>query len=130
MYVLDTNTVIYFFKEMGQVKAKIRTIDPKEIALPTVVLYELYVGLEKSKNSQSRRKALQILSSKSTIIPFDQKAAKAAGQVRARLESMGQPIGPIDTLIAGMAIAQDATLITHNVKEFSRVEGLLVEDWY
>ncbi|MBT9314003.1 type II toxin-antitoxin system VapC family toxin [Leptothoe spongobia] len=130
MYVLDTNTLIYLFKGMGRIGERMQSVSSGEVGISTLVLYELYVGIAKSQNPTRRKQLLESLTSQSIILPFDQKAAKVASQIRARLESMGQPIGPIDTLITGVAMAQDATLITHNVKEFSRVGGLSIEDWY
>lgn len=130
MYVLDANIVIYHFKGVGQVQARMRTIPFDEIAVPTVVLFELYVGLAKSRNSTKRSQQLEALTAQSIILPFDKASAHQAAQIRAELERKGQPIGPIDTLIAGIAIAAQATLVTHNMREFSKVEGLMLEDWY
>ena len=64
------------------------------------------------------------------IIPFDEAAALAAAEVRIELERAGMGIGPIDTLVAGTALAHSATLVTHNTREFSRVRGLRLVDWY
>ena len=130
MYVLDTNTLIYFFKGIGQVATRIDTVSPNKIAIPTLVLFELYVGIAKSQNPKPRQQLLDSLARQTIILPFDQQASKCAALIRARLETVGTPIGPIDILIAGTAKSRDATLITHNVKEFSRVDGLLIEDWY
>ncbi len=130
MYVLDTNTLIYFFKGMGQVATRMEAVSPNEIAIPTVVLFELYVGISKSQNPEPRQRLLDNLVSQTVILPFDQQASKCAALIRAQLEKNGNPIGPIDTLIAGTVKSQGATLVTHNVKEFSRVNELLIEDWY
>jgi len=130
MYVLDTNTVIYYFKGMGQVASNMANVSPDEIAIPTIVLFELYVGIAKSANSERRRQQLTTFLSYVTVLPFTQTMAETAAIIRAKLESQGQPIGPMDCLIAGTALAQKATLATHNTREFSRVEGLLLTDWY
>jgi predicted nucleic acid-binding protein len=63
-------------------------------------------------------------------LPFEREAALAAARIRAQLEQQGTPIGSLDVLIAGTAIALQATLVTHNVREFSRVPGLAIVDWY
>ncbi len=63
------------------------------------------------------------------MIPFDKEDAIAAGNIRATLALAGTPIGPFDTLIAGQALCRGLTLVTANTREFSRVEGLRVEDW-
>ena len=64
------------------------------------------------------------------LLPFGEAEARATAELRAALEKLGKPIGPIDTLIAGTAIANRALLVTHNTSEFSRVSGLKVVDWY
>jgi len=63
------------------------------------------------------------------VVPFDNKAAYHFGQIRAELYRTGQPIGPYDMMIAGQARAAGLILVTNNIKEFERVEGLLLEDW-
>jgi len=65
-----------------------------------------------------------------TILPFGAKEAKTSAMIRAALEVAGQPVGPMDTLIAGTAMAHHGVLVTHNTKEFSRIGGLQVTDWY
>jgi tRNA(fMet)-specific endonuclease VapC len=130
MYALDTNTLIYFFKGLGQVAARLLAIPPSEIAIPSIVVFELEVGIQKSTSSATRRRQLDEFTSVVAIVPFDEAAARAAARVRAGLEKMGTPIGSFDTLIAGTALAHRATLVTHNVGEFRRVEGLRVEDWF
>jgi tRNA(fMet)-specific endonuclease VapC len=70
------------------------------------------------------------LLSRVNLFPFDRNAALAAATIRAQLEQKGTPIGSMDVLIAGTAVALQATLITHNIKEFSRVSGLAIADWY
>ncbi|GAB4338480.1 MAG: type II toxin-antitoxin system VapC family toxin [Leptolyngbyaceae cyanobacterium] len=130
MYVLDTNTVIYYFKGMGQVKTHLETTLATDIAIPTIVLFELYVGLEKSTDSDKRRQQLNALLSHINVLSFTREMAEVAANIRVQLEQKGQPIGPFDGLIAGTALAQRATLVTHNTREFQRVEGLSIVDWY
>ena len=130
MYFLDTNTLIYFFKGMGQVSDTLFLHAPKDIGIPSVILYELYVGIAKSNSPQKRVAQLQEFLQHVKIIEFGEKEAKASASIRAELEQKGMPIGPIDTLIAGYAVANQATLITHNTKEFQRVHNLLLEDWF
>ncbi|MBM3788553.1 MAG: type II toxin-antitoxin system VapC family toxin [Acidobacteria bacterium] len=64
------------------------------------------------------------------VLPFDEMAARTAARIRLDLEARGSPIGPIDTLIAATALAHGAILVTHNVREFERVAGLIIEDWF
>ena len=130
MYVLDTNTLIYYFKGQGQVAQNLANVSPLEIVVSTIVLFELQVGIAKSNSPAKRTQQLQKFLSRVNVIPFDRDAALAAATIRAQLEQQGTPIGPIDVLIAGTAVALQATLVTHNVNEFSRVSELAIADWY
>jgi tRNA(fMet)-specific endonuclease VapC len=130
MYVLDTNTLIYYFKGQGQIAKNLANVSPQEIGISTIVLFELQVGIAKSTSPAKRTQQLQQLLSRVNVVPFDRDSAVAAAAIRAQLEQQGTPIGPLDVLIAGTALAFEATLVTHNVKEFSRVSGLAIADWY
>jgi tRNA(fMet)-specific endonuclease VapC len=130
MYVLDTNTLIYYFKGQGQVAENFANVSAQEISIPTIVFFELQVGIAKSTSPAKRTQQLQELMSRVNLVLFDREAALAAAKIRAELEQQGTPIGQMDVLIAGTAIALQATLVTHNIKEFSRVSGLKIVDWY
>jgi len=130
MYVIDTNSLIYFFKGVGQVPARFLEISPKEIAIPSVVLYELEYGIAKSTSPRKRQAQLRELCSLVEILPFDSEAAKISASIRASLEKKGTPIGPHDVLIAGTALATKSILVTNNTKEFSRVPKLKLDNWY
>jgi tRNA(fMet)-specific endonuclease VapC len=130
MYVLDTNSVIYFFKGLGRVGEHLLRVPPTEVALPAVVLYELEVGLAKSSSPERRRAQLAELTAVLSVLPFAEAEARATARIRADLEKTGRPIGPLDTLIAGTALRHGAILVTHNVREFGRIESLSLEDWY
>jgi tRNA(fMet)-specific endonuclease VapC len=93
-------------------------------------VYELEVGIAKSSSPQKRRHQLDEFLRWARILPFERGEAKASTRIRAELERKGDPIGPIDTLIAGIAMAHGATLVTRNLEEFGRVEGLKLESWY
>ncbi len=130
MFTLDTNTLIYYFKGVGNIAKLLLATPPREISLSAIVLYELEVGIAKSIHPNKRRTQLDAFVSLITLLPFDDKVAKTTAGVRAKLEKKGTPLGPIDTLIAGTALANGSILVTHNVKEFSKVEGLKWIDWY
>ena len=130
MYLLDTNSIIYFFKGLAQVSNNLFLHSPKEIFIPSIVLYELEVGIAKSNNPDKRKKQLNLLLEQIQIIDFGTKEAKESASIRATLEMKGTPIGPIDTLIAGCAKANNLTLVTHNIKEFERVDKLTIVDWF
>lgn len=130
MYLLDTNTLIYFFKGLGNVSQHLFLQEPKKIFIPSIVVYELEVGIAKSNDPAKRIKQLDHLLEQTNTLEFALKEAKASASIRAELEKAGTPIGPMDTLIAGIARAHNLTLITRNTKEFNRISGLNLENWY
>ena len=129
-YVLDTNTLIYFFKGIGNIQRHLLSLPPNEIVVPTIVLFELEVGIAKSSSPRKRISQLKDFTALVNVIPFGPVEAKTAAQIRAKLEKKGIPIGPYDVLIAACAKAKNLILVTHNTKEFKRIEGLRLEDWY
>jgi len=130
MYVLDTNTLIYFFKGQGGVADSMFMHPPEKIGIPAIVLYELELGIAKSSAPRKRRTQLQELTSVVDVLAFGSREATEAAKIRARLEQQGTPIGPHDVLIAGTAMARQGTLVTNNEKEFRRVKGLRLENWF
>ena len=130
MYILDTNTLIYFFKGIGSVSASLLNKPPRSIGIPTIVLFELEVGIAKSTSPKKRRLQLESLISTVNILPLGHEEVKCAAAIRADLETRGKPIGPYDVLIAGTAVAHRGVLVTHNTSEFERIDGLQLEDWY
>jgi tRNA(fMet)-specific endonuclease VapC len=130
MYVLDTNILIYFFKGIGNVSDQLLAKTPKDIAIPTIVLFEMEVGIARSTSPQKRKLQLQELASVVQILPFDYKEALKAASIRVDLEKRGQLIGPYDILIAAVTLSNKGTLVTHNIKEFRRIKGLQLEDWF
>ena len=130
MLLLDTNTVVYFFKGVGRVAENLLATPPREVAVPAVVAYELEVAVAKSDSPRRRRAQLDELLSRVAVVPFGLDEARSAATIRASLERAGTPIGPLDTLIAGTAVAHRATLVTHNTREFNRVPSLALVDWY
>ena len=129
-YILDTNTIIYFFKGTGNISHKLLSLPPKEIGIPAIVYYELLVGIFKSARQREKNHQLQLLIDATNLISFGEKEAHAAYEIRANLEKRGLPIGPMDVLIGATALANRAILVTHNMKEFKRIEQLEVEDWF
>lgn len=130
MFVLDTNTLIYFFQGRDRVVEALEALPSEELCIPTVVIYELQVGIEKSASPERRTQLLEKTMLRANVVDFDRKAAVAAARIRARLERLGSPIGAVDVLIAGMTVSLDATLVTHNTGEFARVAGLSLVDWF
>ena len=130
MYALDTNTLIYFFKGYGKVAERMLNTAPSNIAIPCVVLFEIETGIAKSAQPDTRRQQLGQLLDNVTVLQFDRGAAREAAGIRAQLEQNGTPIGPLDTLIAGTAVATGSVLVTRNLQELERVPQLKVVDWY
>ena len=129
-YMLDTNICIYAIKHKPeQVFIRLQEHDPIEICISSVTYAELVHGVEKSKAIEKNRVALALLLSNIEIMNFDSLAAESYGQIRADLEKAGTPIGPLDMMIAGHAMALGYTVVTNNTKEFKRVNGLKLENW-
>ena len=100
-----------------------------DIAITSVVAAELYDGAERSADPVTNRGHVDAFLAPFPLVLLDKAAAVAYGSIRADLARRGQLIGPNDLLIAAIAIANTLTVVTHNTREFSRVPGLLVEDW-
>ncbi len=129
-YMLDTNICIYIIKHKPEsVYRRLMKIRPEDVCISSITYSELSYGVEKSEQKDRNRLALTLMLSNNEILEFDTAAAEEFGNIRARLEKSGTPIGSLDMLIAAHAKASGCTLVTNNLKEFSRVEGLKVESW-
>lgn len=129
-YMLDTNICIYIIKHKPEsVYRRLMKIRPEDVCISSITYSELSYGVEKSEQKDRNRLALTLMLSNIEILEFDTAAAEEYGNIRARLEKTGTPIGSLDMLIAAHAKASGCTLVTNNLKEFSRVEGLKAENW-
>ncbi len=129
-YMLDTNICIFLIKNKPEsVIQKFIQNKPEDICISSITYAELMHGVENSKAKEKNQIALAMFLSEIQIVPFDIQAAQSYGVVKADLQKRGLPIGPMDTLIAAHANALGLVLVTNNVREFSRVKGLVVEDW-
>ena len=129
-YMLDTNICIYVIKHKPEkVFQKLQTIHPEDVCISSVTYAELVHGVEKSSAVEKNRLALSMLLANMEILDFDADAADCYGKIRAGLERKGTPIGPLDMMIAGHAQSLGYTVVTNNVKEFSRVNALRIENW-
>jgi tRNA(fMet)-specific endonuclease VapC len=129
-YVLDTNAVIHLVSRKPD--SLVRLILEKregEIGIPSIVAHELYFEVYKSQKVSFNLEALRLLLIDFPILEFSQEDARVSGELRSALARTGVPIGPYDVLIAGQAKARDLTVVTNNIREFKRVDGLKVEDW-
>jgi tRNA(fMet)-specific endonuclease VapC len=126
-YLLDTNVVIRLLNSDQTITGRIQRHERSDFGLPIMVMHELYFGAFKSRRIEQNIVFLQSLDFE--ILDFQLEDAIKAGEIRAMLGAIGTPIGPVDVLIAGQAVARRLTLITNNVREFSRVDQLRIEDW-
>jgi len=130
-YLLDTDIWIdYLKKPSGAIRDKLASLQPAEVVTCSIVKSELLHGAEKYGNRERRRELVLRLLAPLRSYPFDDQAAEAYARTRHMLEQAGQTIGPYDLQIAAICLAHNHTLVTANVGEFSRVDGLLVEDWH
>ena len=129
-HLLDTNAVIALLTGRSpQLIDKVTSSPVGSLALPAIVVHELYFGAYRSARIEHNLETLRLLITDIPVLDFDTQDAIVSGQIRAGLANSGRPIGPYDVLIAGQANARRLTLVTNNVGEFERVEGLPVEDW-
>lgn len=129
-YMLDTNICIYVIKHKPEtVFQKLQNTNPEDVCISSVTYAELVHGVEKSAAVEKNRLALSMLLANMEILNFDVDAADCYGKIRAVLEKKGTPIGPLDMMIAAHAQSLGYTVVTNNVKEFSRVSALQIENW-
>jgi len=129
-YLLDTNTCIEYVRQTNwQVARRIEANRPRKIRLCSIVVAELFFGAFCSSDRERNMRLVRELTDTFISFSFDDDAAEIFGSIRASLEATGNSIGPYDLEIASIAIARDLTLVTHNTSEFSRVPGLIIEDW-
>ena len=129
-YFLDTNICIYILNNRyPHLKQRLIECAMDSIKIPSAVYYELCHGAEKSNQREQSFERLSVFVSAIEIVPFDERAAELAGKIRADLEQTGQLIGGNDIIIAATALANDATLVTNNLREFERINGLSVKNW-
>ena len=131
MYYIDSNTYIYFDKNASQaLTAKLLSINPANMKIPSIVAAELRFGVEKSKRRDYNSDRLERFLSLYEIISFDDDATKCYANIRAVLERSGQIIGANDLIIAATVLSNSGTLVTRYVDEFSRVAKLKLENWF
>lgn len=127
--MLDTNILIAALKGQPEVRQRLEAVPLSAMRLSAIVLGELEFGAEKSIHSERNRARLAALAQRLPLVGIDYATTRHYGQVRALLERQGTPIGANDTWIAAQALAIEATLVTDNEREFSRVPGLVLENW-
>jgi tRNA(fMet)-specific endonuclease VapC len=129
-YLLDTDVCIYLInKRPSSVLEKLHACRAGDVGVSAVTVAELRYGASKSQRSRQNHEALDLFLAPLEMMAFDESAAIAYGEIRAQLEKAGDPIGPLDMLIAGQAKSLSAVLVTNNVREFRKVKGLKIEAW-
>lgn len=129
-WLLDTNHWIYLLKgRCAPLSERLKSVSPDEVCFCSVVKEELLYGALRYDHPERRLALLTELFERHPSLPYDDLAAASAAQIRDRLESRHCVIGPHDLQIAGVAQSHNLVLATNNTHEFSRVEGLRLEDW-
>jgi len=131
IYLLDTNTCIFWLKDVGNVRHQVNAHIDDRITTNIISVAELFFGVENSAEQHrehNRAKTVELISAIG-YVGFSEAAAKYFGEQKARLRKLGQPIADLDLLIASIAFAEDAVLVTDNTKHFDRIPELQLENW-
>lgn len=128
-YLLDTNLCIRVLRDRPKGLRERFNAEASSLSISSVVLYELLYGAAKSARPVENRHVVEAFAARLEVLDFDSDAAAHAGEIRADLERQGMPIGSYDMLIAGHARSRGLVVVTGNLAEFRRVEGLRCEDW-
>jgi tRNA(fMet)-specific endonuclease VapC len=128
--VLDTDICIYAInRKRPEILSRVRDYDIGQVGISSITYAELRFGVENSAKPEENLDRLERFLLPLEIVPFDAEAGRHYGRIRSELKRLGCPIGSNDLLIASHALALDATLVTNNVREFSRISGLRVAQW-
>jgi tRNA(fMet)-specific endonuclease VapC len=128
-HLLDTDVCIYALKKRSRsLLQKLSSLEG-HMAVSDVTLFELYFGAESYAEPEARVSIVEDFATRLEVLPFDSKAARHAGNIRAELERRGMKIGAYDIQIAAVARSQGLILATNNLREFARVKGLRIEKW-
>lgn len=128
-FLLDTDTCIYVLKQHEQVMRTLLSTSRDDVAVSVVTEAELRTGAAKSISPAKTLQRVEAFLAPVTILEFTSEDAIVYSQIRAKLESAGTPIGPMDTMIAAHAVSRNLILVSNNEREFRRVTGLRIENW-
>lgn len=129
-YLLDTCVISDFFKKRPSVVKRFEAVSPEKLNISTITVMEIEYGLKLNSERETKIRPLwKALLDHIHVIHYSPKCAAASALVRASLKSSGQSIGPYDVLIAGTSLAHNLIMITSNMKEFTRISDLIIEDW-
>jgi tRNA(fMet)-specific endonuclease VapC len=129
-YLLDADTISLFVRREPKVLSRMQSTSPDLLAVSTITLMEIEYGLARKHERRAAIEAVLLpFFNDVHLLPYSPEDAKASAAVRASLAQTGQPIGPYDVILAGTALARGLILVSSNTREFSKVAGLLLEDW-
>jgi tRNA(fMet)-specific endonuclease VapC len=128
-YMLDSSFCIDVMRDRTPALRERFKIESEHLAISTVAMYELFYGAANSDNPRIARRSVEEFAARIAVIDFDEDAAGHSGEIRADLRKKGQMIGAYDLLIAGHARSLGLIVVTSNMGEFTRVDGLRCEDW-
>jgi tRNA(fMet)-specific endonuclease VapC len=129
-YLLDADTVSFFVRRESKVLERLQATSPDLLALSTVTLMEIEYGLNRKPERRTALEALLLpFFDDIHILSYSPEDARATAAIRASLSHSGQPIDPYDVMLAGIALARGLILVSSNTREFSRISGLILEDW-
>jgi len=129
-YLLDTGICIYISKRKpAAVLSRLEQLRPGDVAMSVITYLELVCGAWKSQHAEANLASIGELCTIIPVRPLDASVAKQYGRIRSELEKRGSPIGACDLLIAAQALSLGLVLVTSNVREFARIEGLRIENW-
>ena len=129
-YMLDTDICVTLIRQKSpELRDKIKSFKPETLGISVITLAELQYGVQKGQRQKLEQEALMKVLFPFKVVDFNSEAAVTYGHIRADLEKIGQRIGPYDLQIAAHAKTLGVILVTGNVREFNRVDGLIVENW-
>ena len=129
-YLLDTDVVVEIMRgRRRSVVERLAVTRRDDVALSVITVAELFFGAHRSRNSVRNMTLCREFCDSFHVLPLTSAAAQRSAAARAELESSGARIGAYDVLIAGIALAEDCILATHNIREFGRIPNLQTEDW-
>ncbi|MBX2895147.1 MAG: type II toxin-antitoxin system VapC family toxin [Cyclobacteriaceae bacterium] len=127
-YLLDTNICIYFLSNEYNIKEKIEKAGLENCLVSETTIAELKFGAENSQNKEKNLKTIEAFLKKFSIIPI-YNSLDIYAKEKARLRKKGQPLDDFDLLIGATAISNDFTLVTRNISDFNRMDGIEIENW-
>lgn len=128
-YMLDTDICIHVIRDRPAALRTRFSAEADRLCISSVTLGELLYGAAKSPSPDSNRRTVEDFAARLDVLPFDDEAAAHFGDIRAVLERRGETTGAYDLMIVGHARSHGFVVVTHNIREFQRVDGLRVEDW-